>query len=152
MGWPFTMTSRSKVSSTPPGGSMEVSEGSIARDPGSAGSEPGASTEPVDVEDAGPKEEDAGPEAATANGCTTRPARTNTAARRSHRATIRSPSGRGGNADLLVDGTSDSMGSQFQGFSRLRCVPLRINFPAPSDAGEEIGRHPWNSIQFPAVA
>jgi hypothetical protein len=64
----------------------------------------------VDVDEAGAEEEDAADEEAAAADCTTWNARIKTAARRSHGATISTRSGRGGNADLLVDGTCDSMG------------------------------------------
>jgi hypothetical protein len=69
------------------------------------------SVELDEIEEAVPEAEDAAAEEAAADGCSTGNAKIKTAARRSHRATVRSWSGRGGNADLLVDGTSDSMGS-----------------------------------------
>jgi hypothetical protein len=62
-------------------------------------------------EEAGPEEEeDAAGEEAAASGCTTGNARIDTAARRNHRARRCSRSWRSGKADLLIDGTSDSMG------------------------------------------
>lgn len=63
-----------------------------------------------DEEEPVPDAEDAPEEEAAANGCTTENARIEAATRRSHRGSLGSRSGRGGNADLLFDGTSDSMG------------------------------------------
>jgi hypothetical protein len=90
---------------------MEVSEELIAPAAGSEGSEPGVAAELLDADEAVPEDEDAGDEEAAAIGCNPGNTRIKTAATRSHRGRLCSRSGRGGNADLLVDGTSDSMGS-----------------------------------------
>jgi hypothetical protein len=64
-------------------------------------------------EEAGAEEEseDAAGDEAAASGCPTGNVRSKTAARRNHPAGLSSRLRRGSKADLLVDGTSDSMGS-----------------------------------------
>lgn len=81
-------------------GSPELAEGSAAL------------AEAADDEVPAVEEEDAAAAAdeAAVSGCATEYVRIKTAARRSHHARLSSRSRRGVKADLLVDGTSNSMG------------------------------------------